>query len=716
MGTGMGFSGTIGWFGERSNLNRGVLCVFIVSVFLAKAETEITPSQTKVKPAASRTVFAKPAARPAYLKLQLAIAQAFRIENYSLAKQLTAKALELSPFDPGDHYNHACALAQLGEIEKSLDSLQDSVRLGFHGADHMRKDPDLKSLRPGNRFYAITENARMLASKPPGEPPWLDQVTLAPVSKGIATVTEASVHWDFRSGLFHSYVDFPKKPSGNKVATGFSLHRWRLRSWYDAGTAAGHHGDLYDNFDKDHSQLNCYQFPQLTRLEYDGEARARNLTSGLQNRFVHHGAVVFGNSSTAEVATAFWRSQPRNAYTRPGGAALLHAQYNSNQLYFYPEHRDHDPGHNGKGGGFGDTYPANTPYVIISQGSSGSDQPFLETVACILAAFPPEVKEKLKESGGLMAAVQAVFRQGSRKVDDKDDYLSGGAHPTVFVAEDLDVGRMIGLAHDLELEKLPPRVRIKMVEEDPDPPTYGTEKLFDTPQAIARVFRTLGKERRMVLSAEDSTDPQGGSLEFHWKVLRGDPGKIRVRPLNEAGSVVELTIPYHERRPVLPGSKLESNRVDIGVFVENAHHLSAPAFVSTNFLDNEKRIYDKEGRLKVLDYLDDRKRDNYVDPRIEPVKNWRDEFAYDEEGNLTGWTRSFEDKEQAPSEFTADGRLVIARNDDGRVTETRPVIYVIQQDASGKERPMVVTAIATRKGAGEDQPGVEKEAAGATLP
>ena len=115
MSAGMGFSGTIGWFGERSHLIRGVLCVFIVSVFLAKAETEITPSQTKVKPAAepsaSRTVFAKPAARPAYLKLQLAITQAFRIENYSLAKQLTAKALELSPFDPGDHYNHACALA-----------------------------------------------------------------------------------------------------------------------------------------------------------------------------------------------------------------------------------------------------------------------------------------------------------------------------------------------------------------------------------------------------------------------------------------------------------------------------------------------------------------------------------------------------------------------------------------------------------------------------
>ena len=55
---------------------------------------------------------------------------------------------------------------------------------------------------------------------------------------------------------------------------------------------------------------------------------------------------------------------------------------------------------------YGDVYPANTPYVITSQGSSGSDQVFLSAVACTLAAFRPETKELLVRTGTLMPTVQ----------------------------------------------------------------------------------------------------------------------------------------------------------------------------------------------------------------------------------------------------------------------------------------------------------------------
>ena len=81
--------------------------------------------------------------------------------------------------------------------------------------------------------------------------------------------------------------------------------------------------------------------------------------------------VTFGNSSTS-APPQLGGSNPRSYYVFPFGLSFLYNQYTRNNLYIYPEHRDHDPGHNGKNDGYGDLYPTNTPYLIISQGSSGS--------------------------------------------------------------------------------------------------------------------------------------------------------------------------------------------------------------------------------------------------------------------------------------------------------------------------------------------------------
>ena len=46
-----------------------------------------------------------------------------------------------------------------------------------------------------------------------------------------------------------------------------------------------------------------------------------------------------------------------------------------------------------------------------------------------------------------------------------------------------------------------------------------------------------------------------------------------------------------------PGSPLESNRVDIGVFVHNGAYYSPPAFVTVFTLDREFRTYDETGKI-----------------------------------------------------------------------------------------------------------------------
>ena len=377
-----------------------------------------------------------------------------------------------------------------------------------------------------------------------------------------------------------------------------------LRKWFAEGTAAGNDADWYDNRDRGHSHLDLGLYPQLRKVDYTDAERNRNIDYALQGRVLP--LVVFGNSSTS-AAVAAGGSNPRRAYSMPAGLAMLYAQYTHNNLYVYPSHMDHNVGHNGAGG-YGDLYPTNTPCVIISQGSSGTDRPFMEAVASTLAAFRPEVKRRLVEAGLLMPTVQMILRRTNPQAPTLQDYLTGKAHPTVFEGFRVSDLKMAEMAHAIEADAIPPMVQLRAVEESR--PVRGrdffdladSERLGDTPAVIARVFRGRDRDRRIVVSAEASFDLNKRPLTYHWVVLRGDASRIRLKALNEAGSVCEVTVSWHERRPVARGSALESNRIDIGVFVRNGVYYSAPGFLTFLCLDDEARAYDAGGRALEIGY------------------------------------------------------------------------------------------------------------------
>jgi hypothetical protein len=394
--------------------------------------------------------------------------------------------------------------------------------------------------------------------------------------------------------------DLAKRP----IATAKSPVGDLLRKWHAEGTAAGNVGDWYDNRDDGHSDLNTSPYPQLQRVVYsaDDKKARRHWAAAV----VVRPEVTFGNSSTSAPPTQ-GGSNPRSYYLHPGGLKLLHEHYTHNNVYIYPEHRDHDPGHNGPSEGFGDVYPTNTPYLFISQGSSGSDQPWMRAIPYVLAAFRPEVKKKLVETGLLMPTVQMLFRRTSKRLKSPDEYFTYKAHPTVFEGSWVDDLALVKAAHDITAETIPPMVRMKVASEDEfrlgkdyfDP---GSEKLADTPCVIARVWRASAGTRKMTVSADASFDVNKRPLTYKWVVLRGDADQIKIVPQNKEGSVVELTIPFLPRRPIFPGAELESNRVDIGVFVDNGAYPSAPGFVTFHTLDSEDRVYDDKGRIREIAY------------------------------------------------------------------------------------------------------------------
>jgi len=105
----------------------------------------------------------------------------------------------------------------------------------------------------------------------------------------------------------------------------------------------------------------------------------------------------------------------------------------------------------------------------------------------------------------------------------------------------------------------------------------------------------------MKVSAEGSFDVNKLPLTFNWVILRGDENLISIKP-NPAGNQADISVAWHERRPTVGGSVIDSNRVDIGVFAHNGTYYSAPAFITFFCLDSEARTYDEKGNIVEVAY------------------------------------------------------------------------------------------------------------------
>ncbi len=74
---------------------------------------------------------------------------------YNRALQADLQLVRLRPDKPIAWYNLACSYALLGMTERAFESLERALRLGYGHLNHLRRDPDLKSLRRDPRFARL---------------------------------------------------------------------------------------------------------------------------------------------------------------------------------------------------------------------------------------------------------------------------------------------------------------------------------------------------------------------------------------------------------------------------------------------------------------------------------------------------------------------------------------------------------------------------------
>jgi hypothetical protein len=94
--------------------------------------------------------------------------QAMQQKRYAEAEKAFRAFLETYETHANSWYNYACCLARLRKKERACEALGRAADLGFNGAAHAAKDPDLASLRGMPRFRALLERMEKAQPRGPG--------------------------------------------------------------------------------------------------------------------------------------------------------------------------------------------------------------------------------------------------------------------------------------------------------------------------------------------------------------------------------------------------------------------------------------------------------------------------------------------------------------------------------------------------------------------
>ena len=214
-----------------------------------------------------------------------------------------------------------------------------------------------------------------------------------------------------------------------------------------------------------------------------------------------------------------------------------------------------------------------------------------------------------------------------------------------------------------------------------------TEQLFDTPGAIARIWRSKAYRRSMVVSAEGSRDPNGRPLAFHWRLLQGDPGagddRAARRRSRARGSRSTGTTPFR----ISEDNPLISSRVDIGVFADNGAHDSAPAILSWYFPPETRDLRARPRRRRCASLpstMPIRQGRGLRRPDADPARRLARRIRLRRRRRARRLDPP--PRRQRREAFTADGRRILEPGAAGRPPRTAAVAYALERDPPAGSR------------------------------
>lgn len=604
----------------------------------------------------AQSLFDMPRLFPQHVRALNQFVAAAQKNDLLTAEEAALAGAKILPKDANWSYNVACVYARQQRLDDAILWLEKAIDLGFNNAAQVLADEDIKALQAHPKFKSLIaklkDPKRIIVQNPTLKQAAPEVLT----SQTTATITADNTQWEWHpvnGGFFTTFFLVPPA----KTASDYTI--------------------LYVNRDEDATQPDLSNYSNVISVVYGDEAVAAQAHTSLANGLFMMGErpiPTIGNSTSVIKRLPFWRTLPRLIATTPTLMANTYRFAFLNQLYCYDATLDVSKNFKG------DILPFIHPFYFNTAdfGTPGTTQAeplnprekqtaIVEYAFAVVDAMPANTRKEMFDKNLFVWTMQRLFREAQKGAKDIFDPL---AHPVAFDPQFIDKEKLIAKAKALMPSDLPPMFRM-MMKQEKHPVQYvdyfdpsETEIFGDTSMSIGRIVRDIAYTRKMTITAQGEL-----GLTYRWFTVNGQDDKIRIHPVNVDGSEVNIEVDWHGVYTNRHG--LPIRRVDIAcVAVRKDGVTSAPAFLSLRYLANERRVYD-DGRLISIDYRAPSTGLIFEDPALTAQKHWCDDYHYNAQGELIGWTRTSNDKPIA--QFNAKGERLTTPAKGQPATAKKPL-------------------------------------------
>jgi tetratricopeptide (TPR) repeat protein len=101
--------------------------------------------------------------KPNFVEALISLGDAYTRKGfYQEGLEVDRRIAQLKPDDPIVHYNLACSLSLVGEIEQAFKEVKKAVLFGYEDFPYMLKDPDLENIRSHPQFNNFFEKIKRI--------------------------------------------------------------------------------------------------------------------------------------------------------------------------------------------------------------------------------------------------------------------------------------------------------------------------------------------------------------------------------------------------------------------------------------------------------------------------------------------------------------------------------------------------------------------------
>lgn len=350
-----------------------------------------------------------------------------------------------------------------------------------------------------------------------------------------------------------------------------------------------------------------------------------------------------------------------------------------------------------------DDLPANMPFQLVA-GPDEADRLAAESaVTAVATSMPAHVRKFFADAKAMAPLTKWILYRAKPGVTNESQYLTACRSTSAWRATDFDLRAVSQISANMTSNNIPMLVSlsslyegyrqmpIKRAEPLVDYPDPRPELVYETPYGIFVVLRAPEQKRKFRFVA--TTWPfRNRHVSFTW-VSR--TGGVWIGPIQQQWD--KLTPERGRAEIVLDWNNVRDNgRQDVFVFARyDDGPYGPPSVISFYAVPDEKRAYDRQGRIVRIAYGQAKK----VIPALYQNKAWTDEYRYDAFDRCMGFRRIRAGMVQGEL-FSAVGEYVVESYPSDLPRVSRKVRYFTSPtDPMSLEYEVVGTEIRHKEGA-----------------